>query len=268
MAAKHISRVYVDSRFALPSGEFEIPGEEVQLGQDARCWLGEVSCVNSWDTIDDTNCLFYMRERASTSVAVDRIIALTKGPADVDSLALDLQTKLNGSGKSTGIGTYSVTRASTGSGASGSVNRAYQVTLTGGGSFLIFDDSTIEYYSGVDDAQSTNKLFQFPSGEVFATSHTSTFVDIRRVHSIYIHALGFGGYNCVGPRGERTILAKIPVTAAYGSLLVWTGSHGDHDYIECGVRSIKTLKLELRDARGNLLDLKGTSWSATLIFDR
>ena len=93
-------------------------------------------------------------------------------------------------------------------------------------------------------------------------------MDIRRVHSVYLHVLGFGGYNCVGPRGERTILAKVPVTVAYGSLLVWTGSHGDHDYIECGVRSVKTLKLELRDARGNLLDLNGTSWSATLIFDR
>ncbi len=89
LAAKRISRAYVDSRFASPSGEFEIPGEEAQLGQDARCWLGEFSCVNSWGKIDDTNCLFYIKERVGASTPVDRVVPLTKGPADIDSLALD-----------------------------------------------------------------------------------------------------------------------------------------------------------------------------------
>ena len=100
------------------------------------------------------------------------------------------------------------------------------------------------------------------------TFHISGFVDLRRCHSIFLHCPGFGSYNCIGPRGSRNILAKIPVDAAYGNPVHLNFSASDHDAIEAGVRAVSVLKIELWDALGHILDLKGGHWSATLIFER
>ncbi len=98
--------------------------------------------------------------------------------------------------------------------------------------------------------------------------HISGFVDLRRCHNMFLHCPGFGSYNCIGPRGSRNILAKIPVGAACGSSVHLTFSASDYDAIEAGVRAVSVLKIELRDALGHILYLKGGHWSATLIFER
>ncbi len=40
------------------------------------------------------------------------------------------------------------------------------------------------------------------------------------------------------------------------------------DYIDVGSMTLKMLRFELRDARGNLVDLKGCHWSMTPVFAR
>jgi hypothetical protein len=70
----------------------------------------------------------------------------------------------------------------------------------------------------------------------------------------------------VSPNGSRTTLCKIPVEVGYGGLVRWSTGGSSFDYIECGVRSLHLLRLELRDADGNLLDLQGTAFSMTLLF--
>lgn len=246
---RHISRVYVDSRYTLSDGEFEIPGEAVEMSPTSRCWLGEFTCVVAWDTIDETNRNFYVVE-----AGVPRTIQLSTGPHDIESIRAELESKLNGPGKNPAVGTYTVTRVSTGTG--GATFRSLQISVDAG-SFAL-----------PDGPDSIGAMVPFPDGSTAASVHTSTFVDVRRVHSIYVHSPSFGNYNCVGPRGERTILAKVPVTEGYGSLLHWHGNGSEHDFIECGVRALKVLRLELRDVAGRPLVLKGTHWSATLIFER
>ena len=152
------------------------------------------------------------------------------------------------------MGTYSVTRVSTGSG--GSTFRSFRIT-NDGGAFAI--------------PVATNKLSSicnFPTGDAQATEHISGFVDVRRVHSIYIHSPGFGGHNCVGVAGSRGIMAKIAVNVGYGGLIHWQTSGSEHDFVEVAPHAVSTITLELRDAAGQLLDLKGSSWSCTLIFER
>ena len=90
-----------------------------------------------------------------------------------------------------------------------------------------------------------------------STTQTSTFVDVRRVHSLYLHS-DFGDHNCVAPTGVRNVLAKIPVSVGYGGLA----------YVEAGTHALSSVRLSLHDAAGRPLDLKGTSWSCTLIFAR
>jgi hypothetical protein len=109
-----------------------------------------------------------------------------------------------------------------------------------------------------------SKIVSFP--QVSSNSHTSGFVDLRRVHNIFVHSPSFGNYNTVSPNGSRTALCKIPVEVGYGGLVRWSTGGSSFDYIECGVRSLHLLRLELRDADSNLIELAGTAFTMTLLF--
>jgi hypothetical protein len=77
-----------------------------------------------------------------------------------------------------------------------------------------------------------------------------------------VHSPSFGNYNTVSPDGSRTVLCKIPVEVGYGGLVRWSTGGSSYDFIECGVRSLQLLRLELRDADGIFLDLAGTAFSS------
>jgi hypothetical protein len=51
-----------------------------------------------------------------------------------------------------------------------------------------------------------------------------------------------------------------------GGLVRWSTGGSSFDYIECGVRSLHLLRLEIKDEDGNFLDLQGTAFSMTLLF--
>ncbi len=114
-------------------------------------------------------------------------------------------------------------------------------------------------------ANSSSSVVPFPSGDQQLTSHTSAFIDLRRVHSIYIHS-NIGGYQSIGPRGERTILAKVAANVGYGGLVTYTSSASEHDYVDAGAKSLNTVKLELKYSFGRLIQMNGGHWSATMLF--
>ena len=178
-----------------------------------------------------------------------------------------MQTALYGQGKTAGFGIYAVTREGS---ASGSTSRNYTVAC-GTSLFRLPSELYIRTFwfanSSTAVTNSTNGLFTFTLGDTWASSITSGFVDLRRAHSIFIHAPGFGNNNTIGCGGSRSIIAKVPVDVGYAGAIRWYMSGSEHDSIEVGVHSITILKIELRDVAGNLIDLKGAHWSCTLVFD-
>ena len=197
-------------------------------------------CVCAWSTLDDTN-------RYQTVILGNGalyVVALPAGSYDLDAFADALQTAMVaelGSG-------YVVER--TGLGSTGSTQSLLRVSHPTT-SFLLADSPL-------------SKIVSFP--QVSANSHTSGFVDLRRVHNIFVHSPSFGNYNTVSPGGVRTALCKIPVEVGYSGLVRWSTGGSSFDYIECGVRSLHLLRLEIKDADGNFIDLQGTAFSMTLLF--
>ena len=126
----------------------------------------------------------------------------------------------------------------------------------------------VQYGGGLYDREnprSTNELFQFPTMG-FATFHTSSFIDLRSVHTCYVHSPSFGNYSCLAPRGVRTALCKIPCNVAYGSVLTFEHSGSQYDYIDVGSTTLKMLTFELKDARGNFIAAfagTGNNWIIT-----
>jgi hypothetical protein len=238
------TKVFVDSRYAVmgTSGSsilFEIPGG-VELGPNARCFVSEFTCVCAWSTLDDTN-------RYQTVILGNGavyVVTLPAGSYDLDAFADALQTAMV---QELGSG-YTVER--TGVGSTGSTLSLLRVSHPSANFMLV--DSPL------------SKIVSFP--QVSSNSHTSGFVDLRRVHNIFVHSPSFGNYNTVSPNGSRTALCKIPVEVGYGGLVRWSTGGSSFDYIECGVRSLHLLRLELRDADSNLLELAGTAFTMTLLF--
>ena len=88
---QHISKVFLDSRYALADGKtFLIPGESILLEPNARAWFGEFTCVASWDTLDETNNNFSVVEDGQY-----RIVTLPTGPHDLESLRAAIEDGLN-----------------------------------------------------------------------------------------------------------------------------------------------------------------------------
>ena len=256
------SKVYIDSRYASssngPSLEYEIPGG-VPMKPTTKVWLSEFTCVASWHTLDASNQNVFLTEGVE-----ERVLELPEGVYDLESFRATLQSELNGVTKATTMGTYSVALVTSGSG--GGTMRVLRVSCSAG-TFALPSDDVVLAKIGGGSIDSVSQIVSFPSGNLQLSMHTSGFVDLRRVHTLYIHSPSFGAYNSVGPRGERTIIAKVPCAVGYGQLVSYQSSASEHDFIEAGVSGLTTLRLELRDAGGRLLDLHGTHWSATLLFE-
>jgi hypothetical protein len=238
------TKVFVDSRYAVmgTSGSsilFEIP-DGVELGPNARCFVSEFTAVCAWPTLDETN----RHQTVITGTGGFYVVSLPPGSYDLDSFADALQEALR-QGVDPG---FLVQR--TGVGNTGSTRQLLRVS-NASLSFMLAESPL-------------SKIVSFP--QVSANSHTSGFVDLRRCHNIFVHSPSFGNYNTVAPGGVRTVLCKIPVEVGTGALVRWSTSGSSYDYIECGVRSLHLLRLELKDADGHLLDLQGTAFSMTLLF--
>jgi hypothetical protein len=113
--------------------------------------------------------------------------------------------------------------------------------------------------------KSTNEIIGFDK-DILSQSHVSTFIDLRGVHGVYVHIYGFSSYSTLAPGGRRTVVAKVPIDVAYGAMVNYQHSGGGWDFLDVGDQAVRYLKVELRDVRGNLIDLKGSHWSMTLIF--
>ena len=121
------TKIFLDSRYALPDGSLEIPGGGLECDPSDRLWVTEFSTVSSWWTIDYTNDILYIIEEITVGVRNKRQVILTHGPHDIDSLATQIASALNGPGKHPSMGTYTCTRVTgaEGGGAGGKLTNPY-----------------------------------------------------------------------------------------------------------------------------------------------
>ena len=91
------------------------------------------------------------------------------------------------------------------------------------------------------------------------------FLNFLNVHNVYIYSSLVNGTDSLGPNNQTGILSKCPVSASYGST-IHERLQSEHDYVYVGQTSISQIKLSIRDAHSNLINLNGSSWSATIIF--
>ena len=85
--------------------------------------------------------------------------------------------------------------------------------------------------------------------------------------NIYIHSTNFGNYSTIGCQNERTITKKVPVTAIFGKH-IFDQRVLMNDYNDCSGQTVKTLFLQLKSSKGDVIPLNGCNWSFSIIFSR
>jgi hypothetical protein len=275
-----VRKLFIDSRFAVSgdssSFQYELP-EVLELPHDTVAFVTEFTGVASWDTVNANNNSIYVVENTGALYSA-RVATIAQGAYDSETLRVAVETALNGASK-TVAGTYTVVRSSSAgtvnTASLGSAYRYYNVRLDGGGSCFFPQDGWLQKsvaiwtdYAGLSydpmNLRSSNELFQFPA-QIVSANHTSSFIDLRSVHTLFVHSPSFGNYSTLAPRGVRTAIQKVPCEVGYGAVINFEHSGSAYDYIDVGSTTLKMLKFELKDARGNLVNLKGGDWSMTLV---
>ena len=107
---------------------------------------------------------------------------------------------------------------------------------------------------------------QMGQGQHGPKTYTSGEVDVRNVHTLYVHSNALSNFSSIGPRGSRSVLSRVPVTELSGSVLFKQHSSNLHDIIDCSGKMLRVLDFSVRNSHNQLVDLHGGSLSFEIIF--
>ena len=85
--------------------------------------------------------------------------------------------------------------------------------------------------------------------------YKSGFLNFQGINHMYLSSPNLGCFTTLGPRGEQTIVKKIPVSSEFGFMII-DRSTSQHDYLECGKTTLRTLEFNLKDGKGRCVPLQ------------
>ena len=275
-----IKNVYIDSRYktnaSASNSDFKFELKEQIVPDNTVCYIDDISIPHSWYSVEEYNNRLYIQcESNSIQRGYDfSVVIMPSGNYTGITFASTLQAELQKKIPSMTC-VYNPARGT--------------ITFTAERTFRVFNDNhfILGYYSMVffeytdedwryvDDTPVTvvannvmslnevirNNALQ-PNGCIeFETG----FLDLFNTHNIYLHCPNLGHYNCIGVRGENSIIKKIPVSSSFGYLIL-DSVVAPHDKIDVSRQSIKTLQFTLKNVHGNTINLHGAHISFSLIF--
>jgi len=272
-----IKKVYVDSRYRTADSnsdsdfKFELK-EALDLPDNTVCYVDDISIPHAWYTIEEdyNNRLYIEHENYSSSWGYDFIVfKIPSGNYTGASLASALQTELRKK-YATFSCVYNATKGT--------------ITFTADYDFILASDNlamSVQEMGGVwtdlegnpisltgDNLYSINgviRLFRDIPLMAIDTTFETEFLDLLNTHNIYMHCPNLGHYNCIGVRGENSIIKKVPVSSSFGYLIL-DSVVAPHDKIDVSRQSIKTMHFTLKNVHGNVINLHGSPVSFSLIF--
>ena len=130
-----------------------------------------------------------------------------------------------------------------------------------------------DYDTNKPNDMNTQVLKQYESSFSTKTSQghdkdkpfVSPSIDLQPIKNIYLSSPNLGSYTTIGPRGERTILKKIPVTAGF-NFVIFDNTIIKEEFLDVSKQTLSTLHILIHDSYGNLIPLHGSDWSFSLCF--
>ena len=121
---------------------------------------------------------------------------------------------------------------------------------------------TVSY--NTDDPKSVNEVLK-TQVKNFDTAVVTELVQLQPFHTLYLHS-NLTTYDSVDSIGRRSIVARDPVSVAFGYVNHWEGSM-ESLWFDVSETTFRNLTVSLQTARGTVVTLHGTHLSIHLIFD-
>ena len=272
-----IKKIYVDSRYKTSDSvsnsdfKFELK-EQIDVPDNTVCYIDDISIPHSWYTVENYNNKLYIDHTNSDFTLKSAVLTIPEGNYTATNLASKLQSVLQATFPNENYTcVYNTARGT--------------ITITSIMSFRIFTDEQVVQLTNsigvqfpgwvdhndlpttvdINNLMSMNEILRNSESKSPEETFETGFIDLLNVHNIYMHCPNIGHYNCIGVRGENSIIKKIPVSSSFGYLIL-DSVVAPHDKIDVSRQSIKTMRFTLKNVHGNVINLHGAhvSWSLIL----
>ena len=213
-----IKKVYIDSMYktydSVPNSDFKIEWKEaLDLGENAVCYIDDLSIPHTWYTIEDYNNKLYIEGTNADLTLSVSILTVASGNYTASSLTVTLNTLLQTRFPNDNF--PCVYNPSVGT-----------ITMSSTMGFRIMTDDMVKSLQGdiagwygykngeeigppdYNNLRSTNEVIRYSKQASPNTSFETGCIDLLIVHNTYIHSSNWGHYNSIGVRGENTIIKK------------------------------------------------------------
>ena len=268
-------KIYVDSRKRISGShsefDYQLPNP-IQVPK-SRCFVDSVHIPNIFPSITAHSKFIYIQEISTANVSTKRKVALTERTYDGTTLATEVALQLN-TGTSLTAASYTCTfdtntgkltiSNSTASPADFSIWPA-EYLKHGGWDPLGF--ASIPDYIAGDDCYDCIGF----AGPYKITGNSTTpitgagHINVQPYHSLFLHSsLGLQN-DCIGPDDSQSIIRKIVLDAAPGSMV--NDFHSlPYDFVSVQPSQVRNLSFRLADYRGRTVDLQHQGFSFSLLF--
>ena len=273
-----IKKVYIDSRYktndSVSNSDFKFElKEQIEVPDNTVCYIDDISIPHSWYTVEEYNNKLYIEVTLQDFSLSAAVMTLPPGNYTATNLASTLQTVLRAKYYAENFTcVYNTARGT--------------ITITANRSFRIYTDEQVIQLTnsiGVDPSfpgwvdhndlpttvdinnlMSVNEILRNSENKPAEQEFETGFIDLLNVHNIYIHCPNIGHYNCIGVRGENSIVKKVPVSSSFGYLIL-DSVVAPHDKIDVSRQTLKTMHFTLKNVHGNTINLHGAHCSLSLI---
>ena len=290
-----IKKVYIDSRYRTVDAsssdsdfKFELK-EAIDLPENTVCYIDAICIPHTWRSIENhNNKLHIIIKRYLPNASFINwswnpyVLTIPEGNYTGSNLASAIQEQLSFIQNVTISVSYSSARGTINISSTqneGVVDELYFIVASdfgamtstlGGGvpwrdrdeHIISVDPNNLQY---INNVLRHTDMFQVDVNSEYHRSYASGFIDLLRVHNIYIHSEHIGNYNTIGVRGENSIITKVPVSSSLGYLII-DSVVAPHDKIDVSRQTIQTIHFTLRYVHGNVITLHGANISLSLIF--
>ena len=273
-----IKKIYIDTRFrtdnSQSTSDFKISlPESVNLPENTKFFIDDISIPHSWYSIEEgLNDKFYVRMIfVETKAEEDVVFTIPSKNYTGATLAFELKSKLNArhtdgddfdAGYDEELNIIQITMTSR---FHLKVLNKYDLKTKIDGSWAgpEYDANNptslnleiLKLSENTEKAEASNITHPFNSGPI----------DLQPIKNIYLSSPNMGSYTTIGPRGERTILKKIPVTAGF-NFVIFDNTIIKEEFLDISKQTLSTIHILIHDSYGNLIPLHNSEWSCSLCF--
>ena len=273
-----LKKLYVDSKFKTPDSnsnakfKIELP-DSLTLPNNTVFYIDDVCIPHSWYTIESgINDKLFMRFAdfpTQDSNFTDHIITLESKSYTGPDLVTEIQVKLNSLYPSIFTVAFNAAKHTLSIATSSSTKMFKMLTYND-----IISKVSNTWKGPSYDVKNSNDItdiLKLTEGFAMWNDTTNPFISgplaLQPIRNIYISSPNLGNFNTLGPRGESSIIKKVPVTADYNQMIFDQVMAGN-DFLDCSRQTLKTIEFHFKDVNGNLIPFHGSNVSFSIIFDQ